>query len=251
MFREISELSGLDLKGSMTSDKLQKNILSTYFTLRLGIVVLSAAFPLILYIGGKRAGVDLLSSMSSYYGDHDGLMRNWFVGILWTLGWFLYLYKGFSNLENIVLNTAGILAVAVAMIPCNCWDESIVEGNKLHAFAAVSFFLCMAFVCFFCAKDTVNLLPDVKIVDQFRRKYRVIGALLAASPVAAVLVSYAFDRHDSAKFFVEAFGVWVFGYYWWVKSREFRITSAEKLATHGKVENVKRVGLVRVDAKST
>jgi hypothetical protein len=33
MFREISELSGLDLKGSMTSDKLQKNILSTYFSL--------------------------------------------------------------------------------------------------------------------------------------------------------------------------------------------------------------------------
>ncbi len=37
---------------AMSSDELQKSILSTYFTLRMGIVVLSMMLPLILYFGG-------------------------------------------------------------------------------------------------------------------------------------------------------------------------------------------------------
>ena len=52
----------------MTSDKLQENILSTYFTLRLGIVILSVALPPVLYFGGQLGGVGLLNSMSAYYG---------------------------------------------------------------------------------------------------------------------------------------------------------------------------------------
>src|SRR5262245_10147984 len=134
----------------MTSDKLQKNILSTYFTLRMGIVVLSVALPVILYFGGRLGGIDLLNSMSAYYGDNDGLMRNWLVGILWTVGSFLYLYKGYSTLENILLNLAGGFAVGVAMIPCNCWPTAIGASSTLHGFVAVSFFLCMAAVCLFC-----------------------------------------------------------------------------------------------------
>lgn len=219
----------------MKSEELQANILSTYFTLRLGIVVLSVALPLVLYFGGKLAGVDLLSSMSAYYGGHDGLMRNWFVGILWTIGSFLYLYKGFSVAENVALNFAGGFAIGVAMIPCNCWDGAG-ASSKLHAFCAVSFFLSMAFVCLFCAGDTIGLLPDQKTQNKFKRRYRIIGWLLVASPAAAVLASYLLDQHANFKFFVEAFGVWIFAAYWAVKSHEFRITSAEKLAVQGKLE---------------
>ena len=41
---------------SMQSDELQKNILSTYWTLRAGLVVLSFVFPLVLYFGGRWWG---------------------------------------------------------------------------------------------------------------------------------------------------------------------------------------------------
>jgi hypothetical protein len=234
---------------SMPSHKLQENILSTYFTLRMGIVGLSVAFPLILYFGARWYGdVGLLNSMSAYYGDHGGLMRNWFVGILWAVGWFLYLYKGFSTLENILLNLAGGFAVAVGMRSCNCWDGAVGPGDKVHGFVAVSFFVSMALVCLLCAGDTISLLPDKKTRDAFRRRYRGIGIALLASPLAAVIASYALEQRDNYKFFIEAFGVWMFGYYWFVKSREFRITSAEKLAAHGKLENRKGDGVVRVDA---
>ena len=57
------------------------------------------------------------------------------------------------------------------------------------------------------------------------------------SGLAAVLVSYVLLRFAQYKFFIEAFGVWVFAYYWWTKSREFRITSAEERAAKGRLEN--------------
>jgi hypothetical protein len=232
----------------MTSDKLQQNILSTYFTLRMGIAVLSVALPLILYFGGKLGGIDLLNSMSAYYGGHDGLMRNWLVGILWAVGSFLYLYKGYSTLENILLNLAGGFAVGVAMVPCNCWSEPSTPTSKPHAFVAVSFFLSMAAVCLFCAADTISLLPDQKTRDAFKRRYRIIGATLVLSPLLALLVSYVLRQFDNYKFFVEAFGVWMFAAYWLVKSWEFSITSAEKRAVHGQLENRKGRGVVPAPA---
>jgi hypothetical protein len=230
----------------MTPEKLQKNILSTYFTLRVGIVVLSVGLPVVLYVGGRWWGAipELATSMSAYYGEHAGAMRNWFVGILCTVGSFLYLYKGFSDLENVLLNLAGGFAVGVAMVPCNCWSDAVGPSNAWHAFVAIAFFVSMAAVCLFCAGDTITLLPDQKTQEAFRRRYRAIAAALLASPLAALLVSYLLQRFDSYKFLIEAFGVCVFGFYWWTKSREFHITAAEKRAVHGALKNVPGRGVV-------
>jgi hypothetical protein len=233
----------------MQANKLQANMLDTYFWMRGGIVAISLAFPIVLYAGGRVGIADshLLNSMSAYYGGANAFARNWFVGGLWVVGAFMFLYRGFSEVEDIALNLSGLFAMLVPMIPCNCWESAVGATDPLHSVAAVSFFLCMAFVCLFCASDTISLLPDTRTKDAFRRRYRIIGALLIASPFAAVAVSYAIVQRPNVRFFVEWFGVWVFASYWWTKSAEFRITSAEKLAAHGKVENRKGEGLVRVD----
>jgi hypothetical protein len=148
----------------------------------------------------------------------------------------MYLYKGFSTLENILLNLAGAFAVGVAMVPCNCCSDVDGPSSRLHAFVAVLFFLSMAAVCLLCAGDTISFLPDQKTRDAFKRRYHVIGILLVASPATAVLVSYVLRQFENYKFFVEAFGVWMFASYWLVKSREFSITSAEKRAVRGQLE---------------
>jgi hypothetical protein len=231
---------------SMQSGELQKNILSTYWTLRAGLVVLSFVFPLVLYFGGRWWGhVDhLADSMSAYYGQGGGHMRNWFVGILWAVGFFLYLYKGFSPLENWLLNLAGTFAVIVAMAPCHCWTEDRV-GNPIHGTSAILFFVCMAAVCFFCAEQTLTLLPKDER-RPFERRYR----LTCAAFIVAVLIPLAlwklFPQFDSYKFFIEMFGVWVFAYYWLTKTREFKKTCAEELALHGVVANQPGVGLVKL-----
>ena len=233
---------------SMTAEDLRKNMLSTYFTLRTGIVVLAAALPVGLLVYSLYYHHGLTErSMSAFYGAYDGAMRNWFVGILWAVGSFLILYKGFSSVENWLLNLAGGLAILTAITPCYCWGEEV-EKSHLHTAFAVLFFLCMASVCWFCAEDTITLLPTKPQQDKFRRTYRTIAVLLLLSPVAAAAAAYLARVPDSRVFFIEWFGVWVFAAYWLAKSAEFRITSAEKLALQGQVRNVKGVGLVPATA---
>jgi hypothetical protein len=59
--------------------------------------------------------------MSRYYyalGSDGYLMRDWFVGLLFAVGNFLYLYKGFGRAEDWALNIGGVLALGVAMQVC-------------------------------------------------------------------------------------------------------------------------------------
>jgi hypothetical protein len=233
----------------MTSEDLRKNILSTYFTLRMGIVVLSAALPLSLYAYSWSVDHGLVEhSMSAFYGAHDGALRNWFVGVLWAIGAFLILYKGFSTAENWLLNLAGGFAVFTAMTSCRCWMGAVGEPSRLHRIFAVSFFAAMAAVCWFCAEDTITLLPSKALQDRFRRTYRGIAIGLAASPLAALFVSFVANQYVSRTFYIEWFGVWVFAFYWFTKSAEFRITSAEKRALRGEIKNVKGYGLAPANA---
>ena len=234
----------------MTSEDLRKNILSTYFTLRMGIVVLSAALPVSLYFYSLHADGGLTEhSMSAFYGAYNGAMRNSFVGILWAVGAFLILYQGFSPLEDWLLNLGGVFAIGTAMIPCGCWiGLAGDQHNKAHATVAVLFFVCVAAVVWFCAEDTVTLLPTKALQDKYKRTYRSIVFGLAASPLAALIASYLLQTYVSRTFFIEAFGVWVFAFYWLTKSMEFKITSAEKRALRGELKNVKGYGLAPAGA---
>lgn len=229
---------------SMDADDLRRNMMRTYFTLRLGIVILSVALPLILLAysaithGGLREG-----SMSAFYGADNGAMRNWFVGILWTVGFFLILYKGFSGLEDWLLNVAGAFAVLTAMTPCNCWAPASADKSVAHTAFAVLFFACMVLVCVSCAGDTITLLPRERR-EYFKRIYHVIAVLLFVSPAAAVVTAYVFGARDSRVFFIEWFAVWVFASYWAVKSVEFKITAPERRALMGTLRNEPGVGVV-------
>jgi hypothetical protein len=235
----------------MKPDALQKHISSTYFGLRLGIVVFAFALPVVLYLGGRiRRGLDLAPSISDYYFWGEGLMRDWFVGLLFAVAGFLYLYKGFSTLENVLLNVGGVFLAAVALIPCACEDSN---GNvSLHGVAAVGFFLLMAFVVFKCAHDTLPLLEEKnpQQSDAFRRRYHVIAGLLVLSPVAAVVTSIWLRRFSSLTFFVETFAIYVFAAYWAVKSRELSLTQAEILALEKRAKPEPSRGVVKADAAS-
>ena len=101
------------------------HIKGTYLRLRLALGVLAFLFPVVLLaVGWFVYGVPHQHSMSHYYfGIPTGSelrafpMRIFFVGILWTIGWFLICYKGFSPAEDRLLNLAGFCALLVAMFP--------------------------------------------------------------------------------------------------------------------------------------
>ncbi len=229
----------------MTAEDLRRNMMSTYFTLRLGIVLLSFALPIVLLVYSLITHGGLVeSSMSAFYGADGGAMRNYFVGTLWAIGFFLILYKGFSPLEDWLLNFAGGFAVLTALTPCNCWGPEALDKSQAHATFAILFFACMAGVCLFCARDTITLLPGKSDQDRFKRTYYTIGVLLFVSPLAALGTAYFARAQGSLVFFIEWFAVWVFAAYWAVKSREFKITAAERRALIGALKNVEGVGVV-------
>jgi hypothetical protein len=223
--------------------KLEEHVEATYFTLRSGIAILGFALPILLPVGAKIArDVPLQPSLSAYYFAGAGAMRNEFVGILVTVGAFLYLYKGFSRSENVALNLAGIFAVCIALVPMPWNCGTTCSPVSVHGTAAVLFFLCIAYVCLFRAMDTLSLLDDPQRVARYKRSYRILGASMVISPVAALLVNALLQRRGEESlgvFFIEGFAVWVFAAYWSVKSRELRETSAERQAFEGKVVRVK------------
>lgn len=107
--------------------------------------------------------------MSAYYHSP---MRDIFVGAICAVGVFLYLYKGYSNKENIALNTAGISAILVALFPMQ-W-ECGTECRPVTALGvfAVLFFLSIFYVCWFRATDTLPLVTDPSRRSYYQRIYR-------------------------------------------------------------------------------
>lgn len=223
---------------TMTAEDLRRNMMRTYFTLRLGIVILSLALPAVLYAYSLITHGRLVEgSISAFYGADQGAMRNWFVGVLWAIGAFLVLYKGFSRLEDWLLNFAGLFMVLTAMTPCHC---AVGEGPKstAHLVYAVSFFACMSAVCLFCARNTITLLPPDRR-EQFASAYYVLAVLLFVMPLAAVATAYLFGAQDYRTFILETVAIYVFVIYWCAKSIEFKITSAERRALLGGLKNVR------------
>jgi len=233
----------------MKQSKLQKHIFSTYINMRYGVAIIAIIFPLLLSFGGRYAGMPRQDSMSAYYhanlNCHDGIedcknktvsgqgiMRNYFVGLLFMLGGIFYLYKGYTVKENIALNLAGVFAIGVALFPMY-WGDDIASGFSLHGTNAVLMFLCISYVVFFCAPETLSQMNDEKLRKKFRRYYWIIGVLMILSPSFAWLLTVQFNQYNSIVFFVEMFGIWTFAAYWLVKSREIALTNAEKKALTG------------------
>lgn len=228
----------------MKTKDLSNHIAATYRALRVGIAVIAFAFPLILWIGGHiLANLPLEGSMSAYYHAGDalnpgqGVLRNEFVGILFAIGTILFLYQGITRLEDYALNIAGVLALGIALFPMT-WP--VASGSKdnpfsLHGVCAVSFFVCIAYVCIFRASDTLTLIKDDAKRKRYRRGYKLLGVLMLASPVIAFILSSILKLQNSSTFFVEVAGVYVFAAYWVLKSYEISETNSDQRAALGKL----------------
>jgi len=216
----------------LAPEELQGHILGTYTNIRVGIAVIGIAFPFFLWLVGQfYAQLPLQSSMSAYYhavGYQGRSMRDWFVGLLFVVGIFLYLYKGFGRAENWALSIGGVLAVGVAIFP----DMPSTSWITPHGFCAIGLFLCIAFVALFCANDTLDLIYDTNIrnpaqvIARLKLLYRLIGWAMIISMLLAYILNTVF-RTQFRTFWVEAAGILSFGTYWLLKSWELRMTAAE------------------------
>ncbi len=148
-------------------------------------------------------------------------MQDVFVGILFALGTFLYLYKGFSKGENIALNFAGVFALGVALFP---------EGDKfitVHGVCAGLLFVCMAYVCIFKASETLDLMKDKELAARYSRFYKILGFAMIILPLTAFLLLSILGKIQYVIFLAEAGAVWVFGIFWVTKGKEIHATQVD------------------------
>jgi hypothetical protein len=207
---------------------LSEHMLATYQTLRVVLFVIALSFPFVLWIGGclYSGHLALEGSMSDYY---HGPLRNWFVGVLFAISVMLVAYKGYRPAENVALNIAGACAVLVALFP------NRQPGPNYHAFFAVCFFLCIAYVCIFCASATLPLVKEERRA-YYRRLYKILGWAMVISPAVALIMTLIFNARSSYIFFAEACGVYAFAAYWLVKTLEIRETNADEKAASGEIQ---------------
>jgi hypothetical protein len=235
---------------------LSKHMLATYQTLRVVLFIIALVFPWVLWIGGYISShrLELQGSMSAYYhanADSDrefaernqpehpgvqldsgrGVMRNWFVGVLFVISALLVVYHGYRPAEDVALNLAGVFAVLVALFPM-AWDE---PGLPFHGIFAGCFFLCIAYVCIFCASATLPLVKKARRA-YYRRVYKLLGYAMVASPVIAAILNWGLGFRSSYLFFAETCGVYAFAIYWLVKTIEIRETNADERAASGELQ---------------
>ena len=240
----------------MDPNRLQEHILGTYISLRFGIGIITFAFPIAVYLAGHFQGFPLQGSLSAYYwAGMDGhyWARTWFVGGLFAVAAALYLYKGFTRAENIALNLAAVFGLGVAIFPTSRAVDAVGDKFNPHGFSAVSLFVCLAYVVWFRARDTLPLLPPGRDgtnhtqVAKYTHLYRIVSLVMLASPLTAYVLNSFLGEGGSYIFFIESAGVWAFASYWWIKSRELEQSTAERKALAGKIA-IEPVGLHKAKA---
>jgi hypothetical protein len=168
----------------------------------------------------------------------EGPMRDWFVGVLVAIGVGLFLIKGFSVPEDRLLTVAGILAVVVATNPMP-WLPGKPTALHVHYIAAVTFFVLIGLVIFFCSAKTLEYMPAntpdrANVIKRYKYTYKVLAILMGLSPFAAIGL-FKIAHLNQGIFFAEAAGVMSFGAYWLFKTKELTFSDVEGRAMRGEI----------------
>ena len=80
---------------------------------------------------------------------------------------------------------------------------------------------------------------------------------MGATPLIAFILSSVLHKQDAYTFMTEFVGIWVFGFYWLIKTSEISKTKADEMAAHGNFQlrepmnPFKKAEVVRVPAPVT
>lgn len=214
------------------------SLVISYLTLRKAIGFIGVALPLVLVLGNilifhARAIED---SISYYYYTH---MRGVFVGSLWSIGIFLFSYRGYESRDEIAGRLACVFALGVALFPtarepgsCNILHLSRVAHaacdtphaiSFVHAVFATLLFLTLAYFSLFLFTEThpAHLQPMTKRKRERNVVYYICGWLILGSIAAVLVIHIALhvDRFGPLPvlFLFETIAIEAFGISWLVK----------------------------------
>lgn len=185
----------------------------SYLKLRRIVGALGILLPAACLCYGLFHG--LQDSISDYYATD---MRNIFVGILWTIGFFLLTYRGYERKDDLAGDLCFFCALGVALCP-NSSPNGFVAG--LHFLFAGVLLATFAFY-------SLRLFPKGKGTPtpqklKRNRAYRICGWTILGS-IALIGVYSLFLTDTSVRclkpvFVLESVALCAFGFSWFVKGR--------------------------------
>ena len=217
---------------SRKSSDLLGHIYDSYKWLRIGMAVTACAFPFVLWFGGKwKYHLPLQGEMSAYYwatNSGDPPMRVWFVGLIFAISFFLFLYKGYSFPEEWGLNVAAVFLILVALVPmCDPDGGQCPSSSVWHGRFAIIFFVLIAFVVLWDSFLGFREVPDSMTKRPFRIMYALTGLGMVVLPAVAFFGYIFWGRADTQTYWTELVGIWAFSIYWLVRTIELHLSVRE------------------------
>lgn len=157
-------------------------------TLRKMIGYLGIALPFLVYLGSWfDDAAPLRNSISAYYYTNS---REILIAILVSKSLLLYLYKGYSKVDNQLTNIASLLALTIALFPTSSETNAPTHylfafispqvTDVIHLVAASTYFFMVACITYFIFTKTGN--DPVTPQKAYRnRLYHTCGIIMFAS----------------------------------------------------------------------
>jgi hypothetical protein len=196
-----------------------------YKQLRTAIGLLAFFFPYLLILGGILVCQEPPQpSISDYYYC---CVRNIFVGMLCSIGVFMFSYRGYLAREYWLSKLASVTVIAVAFFPTTPGDPTSREKlvGAIHLFCAAVFFLILAYMSFFLFTRHGRRMTAQKHVRNLI--YRICGlaiflsVLIIGGVKAAVLLDSTFTAPARYMLFFETIAILAFAISWMVKADGF------------------------------
>jgi hypothetical protein len=206
--------------------KKNKSLILSDKAYRRLIGILGMALPLICFAGGAIfAGYPLQASISSYYHTN---VRDFFVGLMFGLSFFLVTYKGHERIDTVADIVTGLAGLSLALFPCLGKDATDPVGffqlppavsDIVHVCSAGAFFLLLAFTATFLFTRSSHERPEGQKLKR-NVLYIVCGCLMFAGLACLLMLRIFFPaalEDTSVVFWIETLMLEAFGVSWLVK----------------------------------
>lgn len=199
----------------MTPSEPDRNLVFDFRALRALVGIVAFALPLV-------ACTISSTKLSSISGSYHTEARDFFVGLLFFIGAFLFAYNGHSTRQKWASKAASFAAVMAAVFPTSCDTCESDLTSTTHFAAAIVLFGTIAY---FCLGPFRKRALDKKTMEGRRRAtiYIICGSIILGCMVgigaAEIAVPDATRKSLAITFWGELIALWAFGIAWFTAGK--------------------------------